>query len=75
MKKEIPDNKCTEYDNALGKCKLPDNYQNKVEQVSNVISSNTKPSLSDNTVDGSAKISDAKLNNLKIPSDDSNKIQ
>ncbi len=73
IKKEIPDSKCTEYDNALGKCKLPDNYQNKVEQVSNVISSNTKPSLSDSTVDGSAKISDAKLNNLKIPSDDNNK--
>ncbi len=77
-KKEITDavnassNKCTAYDNALGKCKLPENYQNKIELVSQTISSNTKPSLSDSNVDGSAKISDAKLNNLKIPQDDNN---
>lgn len=75
VKKELTDassNKCTAYDNALGKCKLPDNYQNKVEQVSQTISNNTKPSLSDSNVDGSAKISDAKLNNIKIPQDDNN---
>lgn len=60
---------CNEYDHALGKCKLSDNHLNKIERVSNIITNNTKSSLSDETIDGSAKISDAKLSELKIPED------
>ncbi len=62
---------CSEYDHALKKCELPESYQNKVTAVSQIISSNTKESLSDSKVDGNSKpqIVEADLKGIPIPPD------
>lgn len=61
---------CDEYEASLNRCKMPATYAEKVDMVSNNISKNTKPSLSDANVNpNNAKVIDAKYKEIQIPQD------